>query len=85
MNMQFKLTIVPLLLSGYYDLTIVSIMVSTVSLLFRNAYVQRCVYIIYIESKVARHTAAHVPIPLNGGFFNDHFDFRHSHKFCLWL
>ena len=64
MNVQFKLIIVPLLLSGYYDLTIVSIMVSTVSLLFRNAYVQRYVYIIYIESKVARHTAAHVPIPL---------------------
>jgi hypothetical protein len=45
-------------------LTIVSIMASTVSMLFWNAYVQRYVYIIYIESKVARHTAAHVPIPL---------------------
>jgi hypothetical protein len=64
MNVQFKLVIVPLLLSGYYDLTIVSIMVSTVSLLFRNAYVQRCTYILYIESKVALHTAAHVQFPL---------------------
>ena len=63
MNVQFKLVIVPLLLSGYCDLTIVSIMASTVSLLFRNAYVQRYVYIIYIESKVARHTAAHVQFP----------------------
>ena len=62
--MRFKLVIVPLLLSGYYDLTIVSIVASTVSLLFLNAYVQRCVYIMHIESKVARHTAAHVPIPL---------------------
>jgi hypothetical protein len=42
-------------------------MVSTVSFLFWNAYVQRCVYTIYIESKVARHTAAHVPIPLMVG------------------
>jgi hypothetical protein len=42
-------------------------MASTVSLLFLNAYVQRYVYIIYIESKVARHTAAHVPIPLMVG------------------
>jgi hypothetical protein len=48
-------------------LTIVSIVASTVSLLFLNAYVQRYVYIIYIESKVARHTAAHVPIPLMVG------------------
>jgi hypothetical protein len=48
-------------------LTIDSIVASTISMLFRNAYVQRCVYIIYIESKVARHTAAHVPIPLMVG------------------
>jgi hypothetical protein len=31
MNMQFKLVIVPLLLSGHYDSTIVSIVASTVS------------------------------------------------------
>jgi hypothetical protein len=42
-------------------------MASAVSLLFLNAYVQRYVYIIYIESKVARHTAAHVPIRLMVG------------------
>ena len=63
MNVQFKLIIVPLLLAGYCDLTIVSIVASTISLLFLNAYVQRCVYIIYIESKVALHASALVQFP----------------------
>jgi hypothetical protein len=58
-------------------------MASTVSMLFWNAYVQRYIYIINIESKVARHASTHMYNPLNGGFFNDHFGFRHSHKFCL--
>jgi hypothetical protein len=36
--------------------------VSTFSLLFRNTYVKRCVYMIHIESKVGRHAAAHVQL-----------------------
>jgi hypothetical protein len=60
-------------------------MVSTVSLLFRNAYVQRYVYIIYIESKVARHTAAHVPIPLMVGILMTIVDLAMHMNFCFGL
>ena len=84
MNMQFKLVIVPLLLSGHYDSTIVSIVASTVSMLFWNAYVQRYVYTVYREQSGTSHCCS-CTNSLNGGFFNDHFGFRHSHKFCLGL
>jgi preprotein translocase subunit SecY len=64
-------------------LTIVSIVASTVSLLFLNAYVQRCVYKIYIESKRQVTPPPHMYNSLNGGFFNGHCGFSHSHEFSL--